>query len=460
MERQQDNPRRLALNILMRVFGHQSYADILLNEYLPTLKKPYRALVTELVYGVLRWQIKIDWIIERFSDIPLEKIDNPLLCALRLGIYQLYFLRGIPPHACISETVELVKPYGKGRAGFVNAVLRAAQRSRHSVPFPSIKKEPVRYVSVIFSHPQWLVERWLNRYGLKQTIELCRTNLTPPPTVLRTNSLVITRETLIEELSKEGIKAAATTYSPHGIVVLDRYRGRVNPRDRRYYIQDEASQLIAPILSPRAGETILDACSAPGGKTTHIAQLMENRGLIVAMDNQPARLKRVDALARRLGITIIESLVADAKTFSPQYGLKGVESVAAYSDGFDAILVDAPCTGLGTLRRTPDIKIRRTPDDIRLSATGQRSLLSNLAGLVRPNGRLVYSVCSLEPEETDHIVQWFLLERTDFYLEDVAPFLPPACKPLITHEGFLKTHPAQVELDGFFAARFRRRARS
>ncbi len=452
------NPRWLAHQILVRVETRGSYADILLEEKLPSLEKPYRALATELVYGVLRWQIKIDWIINRFSKIPTSKLEARVLCALRLGIYQLYFLRGIPPHACISETVELVKPMGERRAGFVNAVLRAAQRGKDSVAFPSIKKEPVKYVSVIFSHPQWLVERWLKRYGLKETMELCRVNLTPPPTVLRVNTLVTTRDALIEELEKEGIKAKPTRFSPVGVEVLERSRGRLKPTDRRYYIQDEASQLIPLLLSPEEGEKILDVCSAPGGKATHIAQLMHNRGLIVAMDSHQTRLRKVEALAKRFGIDIIKPLLADGRTFSPQLNLEGMEKSPIPKEGFDAILIDAPCTGLGTLRRTPDIKTRRSPEDIERAARTQRQILSNMVALLRPEGRLVYSVCTLEPEETEDVVRWLLSERKALSIEPASHFLPAECRRLVTAEGFLKTLPHRDGLDGFFAVRLKKRA--
>ena len=450
------NPRELAHQILVRVETRGSYADILLEEKLPTVGRPYRALVTELVYGVLRWQIKIDWIIERFSRLPTRKLEAKVLCALRLGIYQLYFLRGIPPHACVSETVELVKPLGQRKAGFVNAVLRAAQRGRDTVPFPSIKREPVRYVSVIFSHPQWLVERWLNRYGLKETMELCRTNLTPPPTTLRVNTLVTTRDGLVEELEKDGMKALPSRFSPCGVVVTERCRTRLRPVDRRYYIQDEASQLIPLILAPCEGENILDVCSAPGGKTTHMAQLMENQGLVVAMDSHPTRLKKVEALARRFGMDIIRPLLADGRTFTPQFSLKGMEETPIPEEGFDAILIDAPCTGLGTIRRTPDIKLRRRPEDIASSAACQQEILSNISMLLRPGGRLVYSVCTLEPEETEEVIRWFLRQTRGFALQSDAPFLPEGCRRLVTAEGFLKTLPHRDSLDGFFAARLKR----
>ncbi len=450
------NPRLLAHQILVRVETRGSYADILLEEKLPSVEKPYRALVTELVYGVLRWQIKIDWIINQLSKIPTHKLEARVLCALRLGIYQLYFLRGIPPHACISESVELVKPLGRERAGFVNAVLRSAQREKENVSFPSIKEEPVRYVSVIFSHPQWLVERWLKRYGLKETIELCRVNLTPPPTILRVNTLVTTRDALMEELKKEGIRARPTRFSPVGLEIVERHRGRLKPADRRYYIQDEASQLIPLLVSPSPGECILDVCSAPGGKATHIAQLMENRGLVVAMDSHPTRLKKIEGLARRFRIEIIKPLLADARTFTPQYSLTGMEEGSLPSGGFDAILVDAPCTGLGTIRRTPDIKLRRTPEDIKSSANTQREILSNISGLLKKGGRLVYSVCTLEPEETEDVVRWFLKEKRGFCLESIAQILPHECRRFITPEGFFRTLPHRDGLDGFFAVRLKR----
>jgi len=224
--------------------------------------------------------------------------------------------------------------------------------------------------------------------------------------------------------------------------------GPLDPGDRRYYIQDEASQLVALLLGPAPGETVLDACAAPGGKATHIAQLMEDRGSLLAVDRSPARLKAVVRAAGRLGATIVRTLAADAaRPLAPGDIPPG---------GFDAVLVDAPCTGLGVLRRTPDIKLRRREGDIKRSSELQGELLENLSATVRRGGRLVYSVCTFEPEETDEVVDAFLSTHRDFSLEDARGRLPPACGPLVDERGFMRTMPHRGGMDGFFAARLRR----
>ena len=451
--------RSVAMKVLMRVEGGDAFADIVLGKEIGSLEGPDRALATELVYGVLRWREKVDWIIGSFSKVRIKKMEHAVLTALRLGVYQLLFLRGVPARAAVNETVELVKGEGRKTAGFVNAVLRMVDRDRHAVVFPVLKREPVKYISVVFSHPQWIVKRWIERLGLKEALALCQANLLVPPTTVRANTLRNTREELAGLLTDEGYSVKETQFSPYGLVVEKGGEG-LPPistlRDGRFYIQDEGSQLVSLLVAPKAGETVLDACAAPGGKATQMAEMMGNSGRVIAMDRRRGRLMPVVETARRLGIDIIETVEGDSTT-DLDFQLSLFPDVANISDGgFDAVLVDAPCTGLGVVGRNPDIKYKRVEADIERLAETQSRLLHNLAGYVRPGGRLVYSVCTFEEEETDGVIEEFLEKHGDFEVEDASKFIPEGPGVVVGEDGFLRTFPHTHSMDGFFAARLRR----
>lgn len=441
-KKSENNAREISFLVLNRVSAG-AYPESLIERHLPSLDERDRGLCTELVYGVLRWQIRLDWIIDGFSKIKSGKLEHTVLNALRLGAYQLLFLSKIPPSAAINSSVDLIKREGQKKAGFVNAVLRNIDRQRGSIKYPS-EKDAARHISVFYSHPEWLVKRWIERYGVEETGRICKADQQVPPVVLRVNTLLTTREKLINELGHEGYEAAPARYSPDGVVLVS--RGRLNPDDPRFYIQDEASQLVSLLLSPKPGERVLDACSAPGGKTTHLAQLMKNKGEIYALDRYQARLRTVRKTASRLGIDIIKTIAADAAEPLP------------FDTQFDAILIDAPCSGLGVLRRSPDIKLHRKESDIAELSKLQKRILANVSGYLKPGGRLVYSTCTLEPEETDEVVSEFLRENPRFEKEGVCGYLLPiGCSELAGTSGELRTHP-QLGVDSFYGARILRMA--
>jgi len=433
--------RAAAFRVLNRVEATDAYADIALEAELRGMGAQEAGLSTELVYGVLRWRMRLDFTIGLFSSIRTEKLEHRVLNALRLGAYQLLFLSKIPASAAINESVELVKP-DKRRAGFVNAVLRKIDSERERISIPG--EDPVRHIAIAWSHPEWMVKRWAQRYGIEETIDLCKADQEVPPKTIRTNTLAISRERLIEGLTSEGFESQPTRYSPYGIEV--RAGGPLNAKDKRYYIQDEASQLIPLLLSPSPGESVMDACSAPGGKATHMAQIMGNKGVIYAIDKHEARLRPVKESASRLGVNIVKTFTSDA-----------AEPFDIVEKGsLDAILCDAPCSGLGVLRRAPDSKYRRKAGDILSLALVQAALLDNLSGYLKKGGRLVYSTCTFEPEETDDIVSAFLERHADFRLEDASDVLPEGCRELVDEKGILRTFPHRHGMDGFFGARLRK----
>jgi 16S rRNA (cytosine967-C5)-methyltransferase len=439
--------RQTALYVLNRVDAG-AFADIALDGSLDGLAQRDRALATEIVYGVLRWRIHLDWVIDAFSSVKTRRLERAVANALRVGLYQLYFLTRVPPSAAIDSTVELVKAGGRKKAGFVNAVLRAAASGRDAVPWPDVREDPAGHVSAVYSHPEWMVRRWLARFGLDETIELCKVNLRPPPRTLRVNTLVTSREALCRDLVEAGFEARPAASSPDGVEITGG-AGPLGPKDPRYYIQDEASQVIAYLLSPGPGETVCDACAAPGGKTTHLAQLMRDTGAIYAFDRDRGRLETLKETAKRLGVRIVRTFALDASLPLPPE--------AAPPAGFDAILCDAPCSGLGVLRRTPDIKLRITEEDIKELSLRQTRLLDNLSGYLGRGGRMVYSVCSFEPEETEAVVEGFLEGHGGFALENAGGCVPEECRVWAGSAGFLRTYPHRHGVDGFFAARLRKR---
>lgn len=444
--------RRVAFNVLMRVSSTGAYADILLNKELKTFGPQDASFATELSYGVLRRYITLDWLIDRFSTIKATRLELRVLNALRLGLYQIYFLARVPSSAAINESVELAKIAGNaGKAGFVNAVLRHAAQDKANIVFPVQMDDPLKRVSINFSHPEWIVRRWIERFGIDSTIELCKANLDPPPKTIRANLLKTTRQGLADELNKEGFKAEPARFSPAGIFISSIPASKkLNPGDERYYIQDEASQIVPLLLSLSPGQTILDACAAPGGKTAHIAEIMRNQGVVYALDKYEARLKTLKDSLGRLGVSIVKTVEADSTM--PLGFIKGEKR------RFDAALVDAPCSGLGVLRRVPDIKMKRKEEDLKALSKTQSLILQNISGYVKKGGLLVYSVCSTEPDETIEVVKGFLEKNKGFEAEDARGALPEGCSRLVDEKGFLLTLPHKHDMDGFFAARLRCKA--
>jgi 16S rRNA (cytosine967-C5)-methyltransferase len=404
-----------------------------------------RAFLTELTYGVIRWREKLDWAIRHFSKIPFEKIESDTLNILRLGLYQILFLSRTPASAAVNESVELAKGLrGKGGAGFVNAILRSTIRQKNEIPYPQINEEPALHLSVVQSHPLWLVRRWEKEMGVEEALRICMFNNGIPPLMLRTNTLKINRKDLIEKLGEKQLKPVPTTYSEEGIVLRDPPPASELPfmKEGLYIIQDEASQLVASILDPKPGERVLDACAAPGGKTTHIAQRMENRGEICALDLSKPKLALITESCRRLGIRIVKTIRGNAaKPLPISQGLK-----------YDRILADVPCSGFGTLRRNPDLKWRRGEKDIKRLSELQLSILSNTSAYLRKGGVLVYSTCTVFREENEDVVEKFLEGHPEFELDQMDKFLLEKFQSFIQN-GYFKTFPPRDEMDGFFVAR-------
>jgi 16S rRNA (cytosine967-C5)-methyltransferase len=436
--------RAVALRVLERVEAETAFADLALDAELErhALAPRDRALATELVYGTLRWQRYLDWILQPHSRRRLDRLDVRVRAGLRLAAYQIAFLERVPAFAAVSDAVTLAR--GKpGVAEFVNAVLRSFARRGPREREPAPPADPLEALALRGSFPTWLAARWVERYGLDETRTLMAAMNARPPLTLRANTLRTTREALGERLRREeDVESAPTAYAPDGLHV-EHAGGPAGWRafaEGEFTVQDEASMLIGHLLGPAPGGVAADVCAAPGTKTTHLAQLMGNAGRVLAFDPQPARLGLVAQAATRLGVGIVTAVAGPVETLAPGYG-----------DACDAVLVDAPCSNLGVLRRNPEVKWRRRPADVPAAAARQRAILDAAATMVRAGGRLVYATCSLEPEENDDVVAAFLRARADFALD------PPAAFPIpLGADGFLRCLPHRHGGDGFTAARLRR----
>jgi 16S rRNA (cytosine967-C5)-methyltransferase len=444
----QIDARHGAYEILKRV-EEGGYADHLLDRYLernPGMDPRERGLLTELVYGILRLRGRLDFALGNFSRQELQRLEPGALRLLRLGAYQLLELDRIPAHAAVHATVELAHQVGMGRvAGLVNGTLRTLQRERANIDWPTPDK--LRdYLQHVCSLPNWLAKELLRQFPNAESKALAEALTQAAPQTLRTNTLKTDRATLLAELGEAGHSARPCHYAPEGIIVEKRAPHPL-PGDREgwYQVQDEASMLMAHLLDAQPGEKVLDACAAPGGKTTHVAALTNNQAHILALEKYPQRVELINQGAKRIGCQGIEARRWDL-TEKPEF----IEQ-----ESFDRILVDAPCSGLGVLRRNPESRWSRRPADIKALVELQRTILKQVAPLLRSGGHLLYSVCTFTAAETDATVHNFLASHPEFVQEDFRPLLPKEWQELTTETGSVRTLPHHHDrMDAFFAARF------
>ena len=442
-EKKIDRVRELAMQVLQKVHVEGAYANVALAETLREMCLPERdrRFLTELVYGVTKAGETLDYMIGRYVA-DLRKAQPAIRELLRLGFYQIFLMDRVPPSAACDTAVELAKKHGRrGADSFVNGVLRAALREPERAALPDGRN--AHALALRTWHPKWLVERWMRAYGYERTEALCRCNNTSAPLSVRVNTLRTNRPALMEQFTAAGAQVRASAWVPDGIVLgthgaLDELAPLCMGLAQ---VQDESSMLVAHVLAPEPGMTVVDACAAPGGKTTHIAQRMENRGRILAFDIYEKKIRRIERNAQRLGISIIEAQMCDAR-----------EIGTAYAGQADRVLVDAPCSGLGVLRRKPDARWKKSPEDVKTLPPLQRAILASAAEAVKKGGVLVYSTCTMEECENAAIVADFLRTHTDFVLEETGGFLPVQK----TTEHMVQIMPETDGPDGFFIARMRR----
>jgi 16S rRNA (cytosine967-C5)-methyltransferase len=449
-----ENPRDLALIVLNGPTGSPVSPGGTLDGLFRSGVKPSprdRAFLNNLVQGVLRWRLRLDWILEQTSHLPLRKIDPPVLNILRIAVYQIFFMDRVPESAAVNEAVRQAKAAGPRHiASFVNGVLRNVCRSKGSIPLPDREKDRILSLSVQYSYPQWLVRMWDRDRGTEFTEHLLDAGNRLPKLTLRTNTLKTGREELIERLSEEGVACSPAPYAPDGIRTDD-FKGRVDRldafREGLFQVQDEAAQVATYLLDPLPGERVLDACAGLGGKASHMAERMGHKGLVAALDIHFRRLLNLRASAARLGIRSIYPVAGDSSG-GAAIPLKGK---------WDRILVDAPCSGLGVISRHPDVKWNRTEEDLERLSRLQSSILKGCFPLLRPGGTLLYVTCTLSKVENEGVVETLLRDREEARLVDLRSRAPEWCRGLIDENGFFRTFPHVHDMDGFFGALFERR---
>jgi 16S rRNA (cytosine967-C5)-methyltransferase len=433
--------RGLAVKILNRVERTDAYLNRLLdNEMKNTeLEGPDKALLFEIVHGVVRWMGRLDWILNGFYKGTFSKAIPNLKNGLRVALYQILFLERVPDYAAVNEAVEFVKKLqGPKPAGLTNAVLRNIIRSKDSIRYPNPEEDLVGYLSAYYSHPSWMVKRYLTRFGREETEELLIANNEKPYLTLRVNAIRTNPEEFKTLLQSVNLKFSSGHYLPE----FFKLQNLTNITAWEYFIkgyfniQDESAGLACRLLQVRDGMRVLDLCAAPGGKTAYIAALMHGQGQIIALDQYDSRLKILRKNMQRLGLKIVHTVETDALEYN--------------DDLFDRVLADVPCMGSGTLSKKPDIKWKKDIFDLRATNDLQYKLLCKAASLVKPGGIVVYSTCSIEPEENYKVVERFLLENPKFMLESAKDKFPGE---ILEEHGCIQTYPHKHKMDGAFAAK-------
>ncbi len=435
-------PRRAAIEILRRVDQERAFADVLLGHQLDNFPSADRRLLTRLVLGAIAWQGRLDYEIEQLAGRPPGDLAPAVRAILRLGLFQLRFMDRVPAHAAVNTAVEIAKehPHTRKAAGLINAVLRKASSTAFAMP-PRDRDE-LGYLAIAWSHPRWLVERFVAWFGLADAERLMAANNEAAPNAIRLNLARGSRDELLRRLREAGLSFLEDGGLPESALLASATGVRAGASgEGLYYPQSEAAQWIARLLAPEPGATVVDCAAAPGGKTTHLAELVGAGGRVIAIDLNWRGLKRARQLASSLGHRNIDFVCADLTV-----------SVPLCDAQFDFVLLDAPCTGLGTLREHPEIRWRLKPGDPARMAVMQLSMLERAAGLLRRGGALVYSVCSFAPEEGPEVIEKFLAARRDFTL-DRTPCVHPVIARELRDDGTLLTRPDLGGRDGFFAAR-------
>jgi len=450
------NARRLAFEVLTQVEEQGAYASLLLDARLDKarLSPEERALATELTYGVLRWQGRLDYLLAAVADRPWERVDPALRRLLRLGAYQLLFLTRVPVYAAVNETVALTpvaRPSGsEASKGFINAVLRGLLRQQTTLRFPDPSADPVGALASRWSHPHWLVARWLARLGAEEVEALLRANNETPALSVVVNRLKRQPDEVGSHLAQIAGSVTPGRFAP-GVFHLTEGAGALRDPafgEGWYFPMDEAAALPALLLDPQPGETVLDACAGGGGKAALLLGLLGGSGRVIALDQSARAHRRLREAQARLGLDRLYPVQADARQAS-----------RLFTRPMDRVLVDAPCSGLGTLRRHPERKWTQQEAGLAALARLQQELLRGVAPLVKSGGHLVYSTCSLEPEESDLVVEAFLREFPDFAPDDPRTSLPTTAGELVDRAGAVRTWPHRHGIDGFYAIRLRRLGR-
>ncbi|MGM0835614.1 MAG: 16S rRNA (cytosine(967)-C(5))-methyltransferase RsmB [Bacillota bacterium] len=441
------NVRELALEALLNVEKKQAYSNLLVNNYLDSgkLNKKDAGLFTEIVYGTIQRTMTIDYYMTPFIE-KQKKLEDWVKVLLRLTLYQMLYLDKVPERAAIYEAVEIAKKKGhKGVASVVNGVLRSIQRQ--GVPDLEAMKNDADRISIATSHPRWMVEKWIAQYGVENTERMCEMNLVPPSQTVRVNTAKASVEEIIAMLKAQGFDVEKGEVAEESVVSNKGNLAYSNAFKNGFItIQDESSMLVGRTLGAEPGQTVYDSCAAPGGKTTHIAELMKGTGTVISTDLHEHKVKLIKEQADRLGLSNIEVKAMDSRRAQEVF----------HSEMFDKILVDAPCSGFGVIRRKPDLKYTKTMQDVKQLATIQSAILDEVAPLLKKGGTLVYSTCTIDKEENTEVVKAFLENNQDFEIDMSIKDLVPHKLETYIQDGMLQLLPHYFGTDGFFIVRLKR----
>lgn len=442
-----DKSREVALKALYKIDKEKAYSNIALDEQLKEnrniLNEKDIGLISEIVYGTITWKLTIDEIIKKYSNIKIKKISFWILNILRMGIYQIIFLDKIPKSAAVNESVNLAKRYGhKSSSNFVNAILRKIDRKDYEELF--LIKNDIERISKTTSMPEWIVEDLLSEMTIEKVEKICECSNLKPTLTIRVNTLKTTKEELLDKFKERNIQYEDAILKD--FIILKKAKNIENLdifKQGLFTIQDEAAGLAARTLGVTPNDRVLDACSAPGGKTTYLAEIMENQGEILAWDIHEHRTKLVDETAKRLGISIIKTEVKDASVFNPEY-----------TEKFDKILLDVPCLGIGVLKRKPDIKWSKNREDVDEITLLQKDILETCSKYLKTGGFLVYSTCSILKQENSDVIEWFLNKNPNF---EIATFnIEDFYKQYYQNNGYVQVYQNEKS-DGFFICKLTKR---
>lgn len=430
------NAREAALQILLKTDFGGAYSNLALKNDLTGLSPVDKGFATRLVYGCISMRITLDYIIMQFSKTKLQKMSNNVREILRMGVFQIYFMDKIPESAAVNESVKLAARYAPQSKGFVNAVLRSAVRGRDSIQYPADK---IEFLRTRYSFPKGLCERFTELFGYDRAESIIKAFLDAPEVIIRANRLKTNKELLSELLIEKGARVRNVSLAENALAVSGLDVGSSEEFQKGLFtVQDTAAQLACLVLNPKPGDTVMDLCAAPGGKTTYLAELMNNEGTITAFDIYPHKTELIEQNADRLGIDIITACACDSSVY-----VKALESRA------DKILADVPCSGLGIIRRKPEIKWNR--QDLSGLSDIQTKILENAIRYVKPGGEIVYSTCTILPEENEDIIKKALAAHGDIELGDITDIFPHA------KEGFITLYPDTDGTDGFFICKLRKK---
>lgn len=440
--------RNTVLDLLLRIEKDSAFSHLLIDNEINArrVSKKDEGLLTEIVYGTLQRKITLDYYLDHF--INGKKIDGWVRVLLRMSLYQMIYLDKVPDHAIIHEAVEIAKQRGhKGISSFVNGVLRNLQRN--GIPDTGKMNNPAKKLSVETSHPEWLIERWLSAYGYETTKEMCEANLMKKAISIRVQPLKITREKAMQVLQEQGFEVKESSFSSQGIIVE---KGNILNtelfKNGFVTIQDQSSMLVGEMLDVKPGMRVLDGCSAPGGKATHIAEKMQNEGIIQAYDLHKKKIKLINDKAEELHLSIIDANVFDARKLNEKHA----------PESFERILIDAPCSGLGVIRGKPEVKYHKKEMDIKRLSEIQTDILKAIAPLLTVNGLLIYSTCTVDPAENEEVVKQFLQDHPNYQIDEhFFESLPAVLQDSqgITKYG-LQLFPQTYQTDGFFLTRLKK----